>query len=124
MVDARGPRMPPSGEVKRDREPPPEGWVNFRPLLDTCGTMEAATVDERPEPGELLLEWLRLLGWQVHVTHGARVEAVAVLARDGARPREVRVEGGALAAVAWQLFERAVLAAEATDGREDASVAA
>ncbi len=69
--------------------------------------MEAATINERPQSGQTLLDWLRLLGWQVRVTQRDHVEAVAERAS-----LRIHAEGPALADVAWQLFERAVLAHE------------
>ncbi len=77
--------------------------------------MEAATINERPQPGQTLLDWLRLLGWQVRVTRSETVEAVAERAAV-----RIHAEGSSLADVAWLLFERAVLAHE-QDARRQAA---
>ena len=80
--------------------------------------MDAATAEERPEPGQLLLDWLRLLGWRVQVYRGEPIELVAERHLDRSRV-ELRVEDASLADAAWRLFERAL-----GDEDEDAAAAA
>ena len=71
--------------------------------------------NERPQSGQTLLDWLRLLGWRVWVTQQNGVEVAAE--RAGV---QIHAEGSSLAEVAWQLFERAVLAHE-QDARRQAA---
>ena len=81
--------------------------------------MEAAGIHERPQPGQVLLDWLRLLDWEVCISGGKRVEGTAH--RTGSTEQTtVHVEGGSVAEVAWQLFERAVLVDEDRPRRQAA----
>jgi hypothetical protein len=60
------------------------------------------------ESGQLLLEWLSLLGWQTSVRRNGTFEGVASHVAGDNRRLEVTAKGESLEHVALQLFERAL----------------
>lgn len=63
---------------------------------------------ERPESGQLLLEWLSLLGWQTSIERNGTFSGVAHHVAKDDRRLEVRAQGSTFDHVVVQLFERAV----------------
>jgi hypothetical protein len=61
-------------------------------------------MNETPEPGQLLLQLLALLGWDLTVERGERVTVTALRQRDGIR---VEAFGRTLADASFYAYEQA-----------------
>jgi hypothetical protein len=68
----------------------------------------AFSIPREHEGGQLLLQWLSLLGWQTSIQRDETIKGVARHVSTDNRRLEVRAQGSTLDQVAVQLFERAV----------------
>ena len=70
--------------------------------------MSVSTIAEKQESGQVLLQWLSLLGWQTSIRRGGGIHGEARHVTKDNRPLVVRARGTSLDQVAVQLFERAL----------------
>jgi hypothetical protein len=71
-------------------------------------TLNAATITEDQNSGQLLLAWLSLIGWQTSISRDTAIEAVAEHVSSDGRRMLVEAHGTSMGDVALELFERAL----------------
>ena len=70
--------------------------------------MNAATITEDQNGGQLLLAWLSLIGWKTSISRENAIEAVAEHVSGDGRRMLVEASGNSMGDVALELFERAL----------------